>query len=86
MGVPFGGFVDILPYLGYQMSQKFQFGGMKTFSSQTRHILKLSYYQNYYINCNQHLQNEKDRQVLYAGGTNKPQTNLTWQMAAIFKN
>ena len=73
----------------YQIAQKPQFWGREwAISSQTCQILKCSYYKNY-MYCTDHnqiLQNNRDPQVLTAGGPNVPQTNPRWRKAAILKN
>jgi len=52
--VPFGGFVDIAPHFGGEISRKPQFLGREyAFSSQTGKILKVSCYRNYCIDFNQ---------------------------------
>jgi len=82
--VPFGSFVDMPPHLGGQISPKRQFWGRKqAFSSLTRKILKLAYYQNYCIHPNQILHSDKDHQMPFVGGPVTRTTNPRWWMAAI---
>jgi len=53
-----------------------------------REILQMSHHRNYCIDRNQILHRDKDHQVglLFVGGPNKPQINLRWRTAAVFKN
>jgi len=44
-----------------------------------RQILKRLYSQDYCIDHKQILQSDRDRQVLYVGGPNMPQTNPGWR-------
>jgi len=85
-GVPFLALVDIAAHLGDQIAPNPIFGGEEAFSSQTRQILKCSYYKNYCIDHNQILHSDRDPQVLTAGGQNLPETNPGWRTAAILKN
>ena len=80
--------VDIAAHVGdHTNCQKKQFWGHE-FSSQTRQILKCSYYKNYCIDHNQILQSDREPQILRPTvcGPNMPQTNPIWRTAAILKN
>jgi len=55
------------------------------FASQTGKILKVSCYQNYSIDFNQILHNDRDHQVVVVGGHNRRPTNPRWRTAAILK-
>jgi len=61
-------------------------GGFINIVSQTRKILKLSYYRNCCIDHDEILHNDKDQQLLFVGDPNMPQTNPRWQKAAILKD
>jgi len=53
--------------------------------SQTRKIVKVSYYRNYSIDSSHILQNDRNHQLVVVGGPNKRQTNPRWRTAAILK-
>jgi len=48
-------------------------------------MLKHLYYRQYYIAPNQISQNDKDHQVLLAGGPNVRKMNPRWRMVAILQ-
>jgi len=85
-GVPFGGFVDTAPNFGGEIPRNPPFlGGEWAFSSQTSKILKVSYYQKYCIDFNQIWHNDRDHQVVIAGGPNRRPTNPRRRTTAILK-
>jgi len=47
--------------------------------------LKVTYYYNYFIDSNQILHKDRDRQVVIVSGINMLPTNPRWQMVAILK-
>ena len=53
--------------------------------SQTRKIVKVSYYRNYSIDSSDILQNDRNHQLVVVGGPNKRQTNPRWRTAAVLK-
>ena len=84
--VHFWGFVDIARHFGGEIPRKPQFLGREwAFSSQTGKILKVSCYQNYCIDFNQILRNDRDHQVVVVGGPDRRPTNPRWRTAAILK-
>ena len=84
--VPFGGFVGIAPHFGGKIPRKPQFLGREyAFSSQTGKILKVSCYRNYYIDFNKILHNDRNPQVVVAGGPNRRPGNPRWRTAAMLK-
>jgi len=80
--VPFVSCVDTVSHLGSQIVQKI-WGREQAFSSQTRKIFKLSYHENYCMDSNQILDNDKVFQVLYVGGPKMRHTNPRWRTAII---
>ena len=55
------------------------------FQAKRANILKVSYYQNYFIDVNQILHNNRDHRVVIVGGPNMRQTNPRWRTAAILE-
>ena len=80
------GFAYIAVYLRGHIPPNPDFGSANRHFQAKRAKNSNSYFRNYYINCNQTLQSDKDRQVAFVGGPNMPQTDPRWWMAAIFKN
>jgi len=64
----FLGIFHIAPHLGGQTPKKTILGCEQVFSSQTREIEKLAYYQNYCIDSNQILHSHKDHQMPFVCG------------------
>jgi len=76
----------LLPILGVKSHKNPNFGGVnRHFQEKTGKILKVSCYQNYCIDFNQILHNDKDHQQVVVGGPNRRPTNPRWRTAAILK-
>jgi len=79
--------LTLLPILGVKSPENPNFWGVnRRFSSQTGKILKVSCYQNYCIDFNQILHNDRDHQEVVVGGPNRCPTNPRWWTVAILKN
>ena len=81
-------FLCMLVLLSFRASNSpktLQCGREFTFSSLTRKILKLAYYQNYFLDSNLILHSDKDYQMPFVGGPNTRTTNPRWRTAAILE-
>jgi len=84
-GCAFLGLVDMAPHLRGQIPKN-NFGEwILAFPSQAREIKKHAYYRNYYIDSNQILHSDKDRQMPFVGGPNTCTTNPRWRTAAVLE-
>ena len=74
------------PFMVSNSPKTLFWGREQAFSRQNGEIRKLAYYQNYWVDFNQILQNDKDHQVLLVSGSNTHSINPRWRTAAILKN